>query len=183
MSCSTLKAYTRICGKNAKTGVNPDVYLIAFDDLANIDGSTEVFTESVTGLVNAINIKTPSTTVFVKWGTVLNQGSIKEDFTANDNGTYDIAKAVAFALNAIGTVEGRAAAESLIGEAVVPLIKLNSGVWIVAGLNGQMQLKTSAGTVDASSNGRVLTLSGSDSVLFQTVDPTIIASLITLDVG
>ncbi len=178
MACMTLAAYARQCGKNAKSGVNSDVFLIAFQDLALIAGSTEVFTESGTGLVDEINLKTPLTVKFVKYGTVLNQASIKEDYTAADNGTFDINKEIAFSLTNVGTVEGRKAVEALMGQPVAALVKLQAGQWVAFGLNGQFQLKTVAGVVDATNNGRVLTLGGSDSVLIQTVDPTIIADLI-----
>jgi hypothetical protein len=179
-ACKTLKAYARQCGKNAKTGVSPDIYLVAYDDLAKVDGTTEVYTESETGLVDEIGIASaPATPVkFVKYGTVLNQGSIKETFTANDNGSFNIVKEVAFAINNIGSLDGRRATEDLIGLPVVGLFKLNSGTWVAIGLNGQFQLKGSEGTVDGSGNGRVLTLSGEDSVLLQAVDPTIIAGLL-----
>jgi hypothetical protein len=180
-SCQVLKAYARICGKNAKTGINPDVYLIAFGDLAPVAGSTEVFTEGVTGLITEVGLLDDTTNVFVKFGSVLNQGSIKEDYTGNDNGTYDVVKQLVFTLLGMGSVEGRSAVENLFGQPIAALVKLNSGAWIIGGLNGQMALKTSSGTVDTSNNARTLTLSGSDTVLWQTVDPTIISGLITLN--
>lgn len=174
-ACKTLTAYARQCGKNTKTGVNPDVYLIAFDDLVALEGTTEKYTETVAGLIDEIGVDVIK---FVKYGTVLNQGSIKETVTINDNGTYDIVKETAFSLNNLASTDGRRATEDLIGLPVVALQKLNSGAWIALGLNGQFQLKGSDGTVDASSNGRVVTLSGSDSVLVQAVSPAIIPDLI-----
>ncbi len=178
MACTSLTTYARQCGKNAKAGVNPDVYLIAFDDLGKIAGSMDSFTESVTGLVDEIALKTVAPVYFVKYGTVLNQAAIKEDYTLNDNGTYDIGKELAFSLSNLGSVESNKAVTALFGQPVAALVRLNSGTWIALGLNGQFQLKTSAGEVNGSANGRVLTLVGSDSVLIQPVDPTIIAELI-----
>lgn len=178
-ACKTLTPLSRQCGKNSKTGVSADVQLIAYDDLVDIAGTTEKYSESVTGLVDEIGVAVGAGAVkFVKYGTVLNQGSITENFTQNDNGSFDIVKEVVFALNDVSSIDGRRAVEDLIGLPVVALIKLHSGTWVAVGLNGQFQLKTSAGNVDSSSNSRVVTLSGSDSVLLQKVDPTIIPGLI-----
>jgi hypothetical protein len=178
-ACKTLTTASRTCGKTSRAGVSPDVYLIAYDDLVKVAGTTEVFTE-VAGLITAIGIGTAAPIVkFVKYGSVLNSASIKEDYTMNDNGTFDIAKELAFALNNLGLVDSKVAVENLMGQPVSALVKLNSGAWVAFGLNGQFQLKTVAGTADATSNGRILTLAGSDGALIQPVDPTIVAALLS----
>lgn len=175
-ACKTLLALLRECAKNAKAGLSSDVYLIAYDDLVNVEGSTEKFTETNAGLIDEIGV---GATKFVKVGTVLNLGSLTENFTQNENGSYDIAKQLVFSLTNMGSLLGRAFVESLFGQPVAGLVKLATGTWVAVGLNGQFQLKTSEGTIDNASNGRVLTLGGSDSVLVQTVDPTIVAGLLT----
>jgi len=175
-ACKTLTAYQRQCGRNARAGINPDVYAIAYDDLILVTGSTEKYTESVTGLVTAIGMNTVAPLVkFVKIGTVVNQGALTEAFTANENGTFDIVKTLAVAINNIGTIEGRNLADSFIGQPVAFLVKLNSGAWVALGLNGQFQMSTTEGGADGTSNGRTITFSGSDSVFVQIVDPTIVA--------
>lgn len=159
--------------------MSSDLYLIAFDDLALIPGSTEVYTESVTGLVTAIGLKTVEPIAkFVKVGTVLNQGSITENYTASENGTFDIVKALIFSITNLGSVDAKALVESLMGQPIGALVKLNSGNWVALGLNGQFQLQTSVGTINGTDNSRVLTLQGSDSQLVQVVDPTIITALL-----
>lgn len=177
-ACQTLTQYSRQCGKTARAGVSSDVYLVAFDDLTKIAGSTEVFTESVGGLVTAIGVGATAVLKFQKYGTVIGQAGLTEDYTRNDNGTFDINKGLTFGLTNLGLVDSRKAVENLMGQPIVALVKLQSGAWIVLGLNGQFQLNTSAGTADTASNGRVLTLGGTDSVLIQTVDPTIVAGLL-----
>lgn len=177
MACSSLITYARECGKNAKAGVNSDVYLVAFSDLITVSGSDVYTTATASGLVNAIGVT--ASHKFVKYGSVINQAAIKEDYTYNDNGSYDIVKELSFSLSNLGSTDGYSAVDSLIANPVAALVKLKSGTWVAFGLNGQFSLKTSAGTVDSGSNTRVITLSGSDETFLQAVDPTIISSIIS----
>ncbi|TWR26900.1 hypothetical protein FPZ42_07650 [Mucilaginibacter achroorhodeus] len=144
--------------------------------MAYIAGSTEKYT-STQGLISAIGVTASSK--FVKYGTLVNQASIKEDYTYTEtSGVFDIVKELTFTLTNLGSVDARAAVTNLIANPVAALVKLKTGTWIAFGLNGQFMAKTIAGTVDTASNGRVVTLSGSDTEFIQPVDPTIIASLI-----
>jgi len=178
MACNSITSYVPDCGKNTKAGVNSDVYLIAFSDLAPFSGSTDVYTVSQTGLISGINLKT-GTTKYVKYGSVVNQASIKEDYTYNDNGTYDIQKSLTFTLTNLGSVGGLTAVQNLIANPVAALVKLRNGTWISFGLGGGLMTKTVAGTVDASSNSRVVTLNESSTDFLQVVDPTIITALLS----
>lgn len=178
MACNSLTLTARECGKNTKSGVRDDVYLIAFTDLQPISGSTEVFA-STNGLVSQINLAS-ATTKFVKYGAVVNQNGIKEDYTYNDNGTYDITKELTFSLANLGSVTIKTAVENLVAAPVAALVKLKTGTWVAFGLNGQFMAKTVAGDVSTSANGRVITLSGSDTEFLQPVDPTIIPAIVAL---
>ena len=120
MACESLVTYSRECGKNTKSGVNSDVYLVAFDDLNVIPGTTEVYTIS-TGLVTAIG--TTASAKFVKYSSVIGQVSLKEDFTAADNGTYDIVKELSFTLANFGSADAKQAVENLISNPVAALVK------------------------------------------------------------
>jgi hypothetical protein len=174
-TCSSLATLARECGKNVKTGLNSDVYLIAFDDLAQIAGSTEKYSMTA-GLVSAIGVT--GSNKFVKYGSVINQNSIKEDTTQNDNGTSETVIQLTFSLSNMGSVDVRNAVGNLIGNPVAALVKMKTGTWLAFGLNGYFMAKTIAGTIDSGSNGRTITLSGSDFELSHIVDPTIVASLI-----
>ncbi|WP_121811010.1 hypothetical protein [Mucilaginibacter kameinonensis] len=178
MACNSLTLLARECGKNTKTGVRDEVYLIAYSDLAIISGSTEVYAVSSGGTISNINVASGKT--FVKYGAVKDQNSIKSDYTYNDNGTYDIQKSLSFTLANIGSIAAKTAVENLFGNPVAALVKLKNGTWIGFGLNGQFQLKSVATEVSNSANGRVLTLSGSDVEEPQIVDPTIINSIVAL---
>ncbi len=177
MACDSLITTANECGKNTKDGVKSDVYLIAFSDLKAVSGSTEVYTTGVSGLVSAIALATGSTK-FVKYGSVSKSAAIKETYTYNDNGSYDIAKELTFVLSNVGSVTGKAAAEKLVSNPVAALVKLETGTWIAFGLNGQFMAKTIEGAAGSGSNGRTITLSGSDTEFLQPVDPTIISGLI-----
>lgn len=176
MACESLIQYARDCGKNAVEGINDSVYLIAFSDLKPVSGSTEVF-NTVSGLISEIALKT-GTTKFVKWGTVEKSSAIKETYTYNENGSFDIVKELTFGLNNIGSVEAKNAIEKLIANPVAALLKLRTGKWIALGLSGQFMAKTIEGSAGTGSNGRVITLSGSDVDFIQPVDPTIITALL-----
>lgn len=178
MACDSLITYANSnCGKNAKDGVSSDVFLIAFSDLKAVSGTTEVYSVGVGGLVSAIALAT-GTTKFVKYGTVAKAASIKETYTYNDNGTYDIVKELAFTLANVGNIDGKLAAEKLVSNPVAALVKLENKTWVAFGLNGQFMAKTMEGAAGTGSNGRIITLSGSDTEFIQVVDPTIITGLI-----
>ncbi|MES2062730.1 MAG: hypothetical protein V4456_12470 [Bacteroidota bacterium] len=177
MACESLIQTAKECGKNTKDGVSSDVYLIAFSDLKAVTGSTEVYSTSVSGLVSAIALAS-GTTKFVKYGTVQKQASIKETYNGNDNGSFDIVKELTFILANVGSVDAKAATEKLVSNPVAALVRLENKQWIAFGLNGAFQLKSSEGSAGTGSNGRVITLAGSDTEWLQQVDPTIISGLI-----
>jgi hypothetical protein len=173
-----LTVYGREAGKNTKSGVKSDVYLIAHTDLKNASGKTETYSTAVSGLITEIGIASASTK-FVKYGAVVGQNGIKEEYIHNDgDNSYDINKELTFSLSNVGTVEGKKAVEDLISNPVAALVQLRNGVWVAFGLNGQMMAKNMSGSVDSGSNGRTITLSGSDEHFLQVVDPSIIAGLI-----
>jgi hypothetical protein len=174
--CESLIQIARECGKQANPGVHSDVYLIAYNDLKFITGTTEVYSTSISGLVD--NIALSGDTKFVKYGSVKNAASIKETFTKNDNGTFSFQKELSFTLANMGSVERKQAAEKLISNPVAALIKLGNKSWVAMGLDGGFELSGVEGTVDKENNARVFTFSGADTEFTHVVDPTIINSLI-----
>lgn len=176
MACESLITIANTCGKNTSDMVSENVYLISYNDLKFVTGYTEVYSTSVTGLVNVIALATGSTK-FVKYGTVKKSTNIKDTFTAADNGSYSIEQELTFTLGNIASIDSKIAVEKLINNPVVALVKV-AKQWVAMGLSGGLLLKGSEGTAGTGSNGRVVTLAGSDSEHIQVVDPTIIASLI-----
>lgn len=173
MACDSLITTANECGKNTKSGVKSDVFLIAVSDMKAVSGSTEVYTETA-GLVSAIGLAT-GTTKFVKYGTVAKQAGIKETYTYNDNGSYDITVELNFSLSNVGSLTGKVAVENLISNPVAALVRLETGTWIFI---NNLLAKTIEGTVASDSNGRVITLNTSSTQFLQPVDPTIISGLI-----
>jgi len=174
---NSLIALARDTGKYAKTSTRASVYLCAYSDLAPVSGTTEVYTEDGTGMISTINFS--GATKFVKWGTTEDANTIKSDYTYNANGSYDVIKEVGFTVKNLGSATAKLAFESLFAQPVACLVQLQNGSWLAFGLNGQMMLKTGSGTVDKSSNGRVITLAGSDVEDVQIVNPTIVSSLLS----
>lgn len=177
MACNPLTQLARECGKTAAAGLRDEVYLVPFSELVPVSGSTEVYATSVNGLVNQIAFASGSTK-FVKYSATKNQNSFTENYTYNENGSYDIAKELSFTLTNIGSLEGKKAVENLINNPVVALVKMRTGQWLLFGQNGQFSMSGSAGEVNSGSNQRVVTLSGSDTEFIFVVDPTVIPSLL-----
>jgi len=175
MACNPLIEISKSCGKENAAGLRDDVYLISYDSLSNITGSTEVFSTSETGLISAINA---GANKFVKVGSVKNSNGLTENFTMNDNGSFDIVKELTFSLSNVGSVSNKQGIEALIGNPVSVIVKMRNGQHLALGLNGQLQLSGITGEVNSGANGRTVTLNGSDTELIQVVDPTIVAALL-----
>ena len=178
MAANSLIALARETGKYAKTSTKPEVYLIAFSDLAPISGTTEVFTSDGTGLISEINLASASTK-FVRYGVVEDASTIKSDYTYNANGSYDVMKELSFTLTNLGSANAKLAFESLFAQPIAAIVQLQTGQFLAFGLNGQMMLKTGSGTVDKSSNGRVITLAGSDVEDVQILTSTVALAVIS----
>jgi hypothetical protein len=141
MACNSLTLLARECGKNTKTGVRDEVYLLAYTDADVISGTTEVFAVSSGNTISNINLASGGTK-FVKYGAVKEQNSIKEDYTYNDNGTYDIQKTLTFTLTNVGSVAAKTAVENLVAAPVIALVKLKTayGLSLVLMVNFKLKL-------------------------------------------
>jgi hypothetical protein len=137
MACNPLSKLARECGKNTVAGMNDDVYLVAFDSLAPISGSTEVYTTSAGGLISAIGFQSGSTK-FVKYSATKNQNTISETYAMAETGAYDITKTLTFTLGNLGSLVAKTAVENLIANPVAVLTKLKNGSWVAFGLNGSV---------------------------------------------
>lgn len=175
MACSSILAYTKTACGAVKAGINK-TYVIAYKDLVPVSGSTEPYTVSVGGVVNAIGLS--GSTKFVKIEGTKNSSAFKETTAVADNGVSTITQEKTIAIDSLGAVN-KTFTESLMGQPVVLIDQLKSGVYIVAGLDGQMILSGSEGTADSTNNGRSLTFSADAIMLAPEVDKTLIPSIIS----
>jgi hypothetical protein len=176
MACNPLTNLSRECGKTAAAGLRSEVYLVPFDSLVPVSGSTEVYAVSATGLVNQIGFS--GSTKFVKYSSVKDQSTFSETYSYADNGSYNITKELTFTLSNVASTEGKKAVENLINNPVCALVKTKSGQWLLFGQNGLFSMSGSAGELNSSGNQRVITLSGSDTDFIYTVDPTVVSTFL-----
>jgi hypothetical protein len=177
MACNPLTNLVKQCGRKMSSGLRDEVYLVPFDALKNVTGSTEVYTTSVGGLISKIEFLVPAEK-FVKYGAIRKSNAIKETFSLNDNGSYNINHELTFSLSDMGSVATKKAVEDLFGNPVAVLVKMRSGSWLAFGLNGSFQMTAAAGEIADAANQRAITLSGDSEELAMIVDPTIVATLI-----
>lgn len=180
MSCQSVANYSKQCGRGISGGVSK-LYVVGYGDLKVISGSTDVFAyASGTTIVNSINF--PSGKTFAECGilkeSVSFKGTAKRD---SSNGSFSNETEVQVTISNISET-AKQYVESLFQQPVALLIKLRSGNWIVNGLNGFTELTQAAeasGTKNADANGYVLTFSGVQDGLTQTVDATYASTIIT----
>ncbi|MDY0906571.1 hypothetical protein [Pedobacter sp. CFBP9032] len=173
MACNPLEAFTNAnCGA-VKAGVK-DNYIIAYADLVTVVGSTEVFSTSVNGIVNAIGVG--SGKHFVKVKNTKKTGAFKETSALADNGVETNTIEYTLSIDSF-SAENKKFTESLSGREVVVLAKLKSGKYAALGLEGGFYLSGSELTVDEATNSRALTFTGEAVGFVPEVDATLIASL------
>lgn len=150
-------------------------------DKCNLDDA-DPYTETVEGIIDAINMTT--TTQFYEVNTQRLTASLEENETNNfDNGSkfYDqilnivVAKRDVARRNAIKTLGAGQ-------KDLVWLIQDSNQTWWAVGINEGVKLFTDTsgtGTKKEDLNGYTIQFTGQDSVMMSTVDPSIIAGLLT----
>lgn len=172
MACNSLEAFLPQCGA-VKAGIK-DNFIIAFDDLAPLSGSTEAYSTSVNGIVNAIGLD--SGKKFVKIKNTKGTGAFTDTSATAENGVETITHEYTLSIDSF-SAENKKFTESLSGREVVLLTKLKSGKYAALGLDGGFYLTGSVMTVNGTDNSRALTFSGEALNLVPEVDATLIASL------
>lgn len=172
MACNSLEAFLGQCGA-IKAGLK-DHYVLAYDDLASLSGSTEPYATSVNGVVNAIGLD--SGKKFVKIKNTRGTGQFTDTSATAENGVENITHEYTLSIDSF-SAENKKFTESLVGRELVLLTKLKSGKYAALGLDGGLYLSGSVLTVNATDNSRALTFSGEALNYVPEVDATLIASL------
>lgn len=174
MACISLTAYTAQCGESLKAGFKNKTYMVAYNDLERITGSTDVYAIS-NGVVNQISLDSGKKFVKVdldnKSQSLLENVSISESGIATETATFS-GSITGF------TKEGSAFVKSLAGQPIVILTQLANDAWAVIGLDGTIRLTEAVGTHNATDSNRALTFSGDEFGGVKYVDSTLVATLI-----
>lgn len=178
MACTSLVSLQRACGAEGGMGGSEKLYMIAYNDLAVVTGTT-VYTTSGSGVVNDIGLASGKTFVEIEGlpkTTGFNFEHVKNTATNSDyfNNTLPI---VLGDLSA----ENSAFVDSIRNQPVVALIKTRTKKWFAIGLNGQFEESATTGGSGVGLddlNGYNVTFSGADTLKPLQVDETIIAGLI-----
>ena len=173
MACASYTALLRECGKN-RAGIQLN-YLVAYDDLAVISGSTLPYAISVGGVVNQINLA--ASKKFVKVDQTRKTGSLKATGSVADNGVATSTAEYTLGVDGFNA-KTSTFIDSLLGNPVVILTKLRNGKYIATGLDGGFVLTNYELTVDESTNGATLTFTGDTNSIPPEVDATAVPSLI-----
>ena len=174
MSCeNSLEAFLGQCGA-VKAGLK-DHFIIAYDDLAILSGSTEPYATSVNGVINAIGLA--SGKKFVKIKNTRGTGQFTDTGATAENGVETITHEYTLSIDSF-SAENKKFAESLSGRELVLLTKLKSGKYAALGIDGGLYLSGSVLTVNGTDNSRALTFTGEAVNFVPEIDATIIASLI-----
>ena len=180
MACESLIAYSKECG--SISGGVQRLWLLAYKDLGLIENTNSPYTVGVSREITDIAFN-GDTARFVNVGIIRNTVGISETLTKTvETGTSEITTELTLVLSRV-TNTSRAFAQSLADGEVVALIQLRSGAYIIAGLDGGLEVSTivgGSGTAGADLNGYTITLAGVENELLRLVDSNIIMDLITV---
>lgn len=178
MACESLIAYSKECGSIA--GGVQRLWLLAYKDLGLIEASNLPYEVGVSGEITDVAFNGDPR--FVNVGIIKNTVGISETLTRTvETGTSEITTELTLVISQI-TTSSRQFAQSLAGGEIVALIQLRSGNYIIAGLDGGLEVSTIAGgsgTAGADLNGYTITLAGVENELLRLVDPLIVSDLTT----
>lgn len=178
MACESLIAYSRECG--SKAGGVQRLWLLAYKDLGLIENTNSPYTVGVSGEITDVAFNGDAR--FVNVGIIKNTVGISETLTRTvETGTSEITTELTLVISQI-TNASRTFAQSLADGEIVALIQLRSGNYIIAGLDGGLEVSTivgGSGTAGADLNGYTITLSGVENELLRLVDSNIVVDLTT----
>ncbi|WP_313553012.1 hypothetical protein [Sphingobacterium multivorum] len=170
---SSLIGYVRQCGEKLIGGTK-NIYMIAYSDLKNIEGSTSVYSMTA-GKVSEVGLQTSKK--FVPVQVENKNNSITDTLTVGDNSI--ISGNFAFTAQMVGySAEANQFVSSLLGQPVAIIIELANSELVIAGLDGTIQLKESVGTISASDLNRTLSFAGEIYSPIALLDKTILQTLV-----
>lgn len=182
MACESLIAYTKEC--TSKAGGVQRLWLLAYKDLGLIENTNIPYEVGVSGEITDVAFLGAER--FVSVGIIRNTVGISETLTRTiETGTSEITTELTLVISQI-TNSSRNFAQSLVGGEVVALLQLRSGNYIIAGLDGGLEVSTivgGSGTAGADLNGYTITLAGVENELLRLVDENIILDLTTAPVS
>ncbi|KKX49371.1 hypothetical protein [Sphingobacterium sp. IITKGP-BTPF85] len=170
---ASLLAYAEQCGENLIGGTK-NVYMIAYGDLKNIEGTTQVYA-SADGVVSEISLELSKK--FVKVEVINKQNNVTDTFSVSETGI--ISGTFAYTTQLAGySKEANKLVSSLLGQPVAIILELANGSLVVGGLEGGVKLTESVGTISASEMGRTLNFNGEIYEPTPLLDKTILNTLI-----
>jgi len=174
MACgSSLTGYVRQCGEKLIGGTK-NIYMIAYSDLKNIEGSASVYSMTA-GKVSEVGLQTSKK--FVPIQVENKNNSVVDTLTVSDAGI--ISGTFAYTTQMVGySAEANQFVTSLLGQAVAIIIELANGSYVIGGLDGTVQLKESVGTISATDLNRTLNFGGEIYGPSPLLDPTLLATLL-----
>lgn len=174
MACNPILTYSNNCNKVTVAGVQ-SLYLVGYNSLVPVSGSTEVYSVGVNDMVNSIGLS--GSTKYSKIGILPKAVAITDSFTYDTaTGIGEYTEGITLPVNNVST-EARKLVKSLVGQPVSALVKLVSGQVLAMGLDGLLYVTGVEGAVDGSANGYTVTFSGQSADFSPIVDPTIVAGL------
>ncbi len=174
MACnSSLVGYIKQCGEKLIGGTK-NIYMIAYNDLKNIEGSTSVYSITA-GKVSEIGLEASKR--FVKIEVENKNNNVVDTITVGDNGI--ISGTFAYTAQMVGySAEANQFVSSLLGQPVAIIIELANGSYVIGGLEGTVYLKESVGTISATDLNRTLSFNGEIYAPTPELDKTILSTLI-----
>ncbi len=179
MACSSLVALPRACGSEGIVGGLEKMWVIAFQDLATVTGSTNAYSTSVDGIVNHIALD--ATKKYVEIGLLKSSAGIEETLTKDSaKGTAFFTQTMTVVLAGL-SIENKKFVEAVLNQPVSVLVKTKTQKYFAAGLNGLFELSAATGGTgiqDADMQGHTLTFAGVDTKQILLVDDSIVSGLI-----
>lgn len=170
---SSLIGYVRQCGEKLIGGTK-NIYMIAYSDLKNIEGSTSVYSITA-GKVSEVGLE--ASKKFVKIEVENKNNNIVDTISISDSGI--ISGTFAYSASMVGySAEANQFVSSLLGQPVAIIIELANGSYVIGGLEGTVYLKESVGTISATDLNRTLSFAGEVYAPLAELDKTILSTLI-----
>ncbi|WP_164108253.1 MULTISPECIES: hypothetical protein [Sphingobacterium] len=174
MNCESINPFVASCGEDLRAGTKA-VYILAYKDAEKVTGSTKIYAESATGVINEIGLK--ETKKFAKVDFHSKSEAITETASMGENGILTETATFAGVINGFNK-ESLALVKSLLGQDVIILAELGSGKYSVIGVDGGFKLTEAVGTHNATDSNRALSFAGDVYGGVKEVDGTIVPTLI-----
>ena len=179
MACDSLTALTLNCGDSLMGGLY-EMKIIAFGDLKKISGVDEVYTlDSTTGMVDEIGVVTGKMFVDIALSPKASNGLATALVKDETKGYSYFSQTMTFQVRGVNKTNTEFIT-SVKDQPVAFIVKNRSGVYLAAGLNGDMTMTAvdgGTGAVLEDGQNFALTFLGNSDEAALFVDPSIIAGL------